>query len=473
MKRSEIIFGALRLPVDYFAIMAAFLLAYYLRPITDLIPGVQYTFGSELRPPFDEYLWLAVISAFFLVILFAFNHLYSLKITHRFSKEFFKITFLVSAWLMFIIAYYFLVVHQLFFSRIALAHIWIFAIFLVSLGRILIVVIQSFLLRFGVGQRRVLFIGANALVDRFYQSIKKDRYYKVIGALDETVYSRKKDQLRIVGTLDQLKMIVNKYGVEEIIQAVPQLKDRKASDLHSFCRSRQIKYSFIPDLVRLQRTNVEVQMVDDIPLVSLKETSLDGWGHVYKRLFDILVSLVLIILFIPLWIILAIWIKAGSKGPVIYKSRRQHRDRLFNVYKFRSMVADADLKKEDLLNHNERKGPLFKIKQDPRVTKMGRFLRKTSLDELPQLFNVLIGNMSLVGPRPHLPEEIEQYKSHHYQVFAIKPGMTGLAQISGRSNLDFEEEVKLDVYYIENWSLWMDIKLILKSIGVVFRADGA
>ena len=136
------------------------------------------------------------------------------------------------------------------------------------------------------------------------------------------------------------------------------------------------------------------------------------------------------------------------------------------------MVTDADRRKKDLMNLNERSGPMFKIKNDPRITKVGRFLRKTSLDELPQLFNVLIGTLSLVGPRPHLPEEIDKYESHHRQVFALKPGVTGLAQISGRSNLDFEEEVRLDVYYIENWSLWMDIKLIIKSIAVIFRADG-
>ena len=298
MKKSEIIFGSLRLPIDYFAIITAFLLAYYIRPITDLIPGVQYTFGPELRPPLNEYLWLALISAIFLVILFAFNHLYSLKITHRFSKEFFKIGFLVSAWLMFIIAYYFLVIHQLFFSRIVLAHIWLFTIVFVSASRLLIKIIQSFLLRFGIGQRRVLFIGANTLADRFYQAIKKDRYYKVIGALDETIYSRKKDRIKIIGTFDQLEAIVKKYGVEEIIQAVPQLKDREASDLHAFCRNNQIKYNFIPDLIRLQRTNVDVQMIDNIPLVSLKETSLDGWGRIFKRIFDLVVSIILIILLI-------------------------------------------------------------------------------------------------------------------------------------------------------------------------------
>lgn len=472
MKRSEIIFGALRLPVDYLAMMAAFLLAYYLRPITDLIPGVQFAFGPELLPEFNEYVQMGAIASIFLVSLFAFNHLYSLRITHRFSREFFKIVFLVSAWLMFIIAYYFLIVHELFFSRIALAHIWFFSIVFVMVGRIFIMSIQSYLLRFGIGKRRVLFIGADGVADHFYQTLKKDPSYEVIGALDAELISRKKDQLKIVGTFDQLEKVVHKYGVEEIIQAESKLKDKAAGDLYEFCRSHQIKYHFIPDLIRLQRTNVEVQMIEDTPLVSLKETSLDGWGHIFKRLFDIGVSAILIVLLIPVWIVISLLIKLDSRGHIIYKSKRKYRNKVFNVYKFRSMIVDADKKKRELIEKNERSGPLFKIKNDPRITRIGRFLRKTSLDELPQLVNVFIGNMSLVGPRPHLPEEIEKYEDHHHRVFALKPGVTGVAQVSGRSNLDFEEEVKLDVYYIENWSLWLDIKLIIRSIGVIFRADG-
>jgi len=472
MKKSEIIFGVLRLPIDFVAIMAAFLLAYYIRPITDLIPGVQYEFFPELLPSFDEYSIFAFFAALFLILLFIFNGLYSLKTTTRFSKMVFRIVYLVSAWLMFIIAYYFLIVHQLFFSRIALAHIWLFTILFLTIGRGLINEVQSFLLRYGIGRRRVLFIGVNSVADHFYRSLKKDRRYKIIGALAEQQVSRKAGDLKIVGTLDQLEAVIKKYGVEEVIQSQPDLKHVDANDLLGFCRSNQITYHFIPDLLRLQRTNVEMQMIDNVPLISLKQTPLEGWGHVYKRLFDFLFSLILMIVLIPLWIIVALVIKLDSPGPVFYKSHRKYRNKIFNMFKFRSMVTEADQLKSKLAEQNERSGPLFKIKKDPRVTKFGRFLRKTSIDELPQLFNVLIGNMSLVGPRPHLPEEVDQYKKHHYQVFALKPGVTGLAQISGRSNLDFEEEVKLDVYYIENWSLLLDIKIILKSVVVIFRADG-
>jgi len=178
------------------------------------------------------------------------------------------------------------------------------------------------------------------------------------------------------------------------------------------------------------------------------------------------------VLLTPFWIIIPILIKLDSSGPAIYRSKRKYKNRVFSIFKFRSMVADADDKKAELLDLNERSGPLFKIKNDPRITRLGRFLRKTSIDELPQLFNVLWGTISLVGPRPHLPEEVDQYKQDDRKVFAIKPGITGLAQISGRSSLDFDDEIKLDFYYIENWSLLLDIKIILKSIGVVFRADG-
>lgn len=472
MKQSKLFFEILRLPIDFLATLSAFLIAYKIRPITDLIPGVQYNFFPELLPPFQEYLKFSVAATVFLMVLFVFNNMYSIKSVERFGKTFLRIVYLISAWLMFIIAYYFLVVHQLFFSRIALAHIWLFSIVMITLGRALILMIQEFLYRFGVGQTRLLFIGVNHFADQAFAVLNQDRRYHVIGALADEHHSRKKGSLQIIGTLDQLQSVVKKYQVEEIIQAEPNLRDLSPADLLSFCRSHQIHYYFIPEVLRLQSVNVEMEMIDTVPLISLKQTRLEGWGHVYKRLFDFLFALIMIQILIPLWVIVGVLIKLDSSGPIIYKSRRQYRDRIFNIYKFRSMVANADAKKSELIRQNERKGPLFKIKNDPRVTRLGRILRKTSIDELPQLFNVLIGNMSLVGPRPHLPEEVNQYKSHHFRVFALKPGVTGLAQISGRSNLDFEEEVKLDFYYIENWSLWLDLKIILKSVGIIFRADG-
>jgi exopolysaccharide biosynthesis polyprenyl glycosylphosphotransferase len=472
MKRSEIIFGILRLVSDYLATFGAIMLAYFLRPITDLIPGVQYTFFPEQLPLLQDYVWFALWAALFLVILFAFNGLYNFKLRLGFGKQAMRVSFLISAWLMFIIAYYFLVVHQLFFSRIALAHIWVFTVFFVVLGRWFLLWLQRLLRRAGIGRRRVLFIGAGELARRMYHAFIRSGEYTIVGALATHRRSTLKGELTIIGRFESLIALVKRHQVEEIIHADPELSGQESAELLSFCRSHHLKYHFIPDLVRLQRSNVDIEVFDDIPLISLKQTPLEGWGRVFKHLFDVMLSVIFIVLLLPVWILIPLLIKFDSKGPVFYKSKRKFRHKIFNAYKFRSMAMGADKKKAGLLKKNERSGPLFKIKNDPRITRIGGFLRKTSIDELPQLFNVLMGNMSLVGPRPHMPEEVDQYKAHHFEVFALKPGITGLAQVSGRSNLDFEEEVKLDIFYIENWSPWLDIKIILKSIGVVFKADG-
>jgi len=178
--------------------------------------------------------------------------------------------------------------------------------------------------------------------------------------------------------------------------------------------------------------------------------------------------------FLPFFIIIAAVIKIDSKGPVFFKQKRVAKRGYFYLYKFRSMVDNAESLKKKLMHKNERKeGILFKIKNDPRITKAGKILRKTRIDELPQFINVLKGEISLVGPRPHLPNEVKKYKRRHRIVLAIKPGVTGMAQVSGASDLSFEDEVRLDAYYIENWSLFLDFIIIIKTFMVVFKGQGA
>jgi exopolysaccharide biosynthesis polyprenyl glycosylphosphotransferase len=239
----------------------------------------------------------------------------------------------------------------------------------------------------------------------------------------------------------------------------------------------------VPDLVQVQRTNIEISSPSGIPLISLKPTPLDGWGRVLKRIFDIFGAIIGLVLLSPILIITAIAIKLDSKGTILFKylddgsrvKRVGQYGRLFNFLKFRSMKPNThNMRYNELAKQDIRKdSPMVKIKNDPRVTRVGKFIRKTSIDELPQLWNVLKGDMSLVGPRPHLPEEVEKYENHHKFVLSLKPGITGLAQIGGRSNLDFEKEIQLDTFYIENWSLWKDIKIILKTFKVVFTGKAA
>ena len=193
-----------------------------------------------------------------------------------------------------------------------------------------------------------------------------------------------------------------------------------------------------------------------------------------KRLIDIICSFVGILVLSPLFIIIAIIVKFTSKGPVFFSQKRVGRNgKEFDMYKFRSMVVNAEELKEKLAAQNEMSGPMFKMKDDPRVTKVGKFIRKTSIDELPQLWNILKGDMSLVGPRPSLPKEVAQFDEWMYKRLEVKPGLTCYWQVSGRNNIDFEDWMKLDVKYVEERNLWIDIKLIFKTVGVLFGDKNA
>lgn len=239
----------------------------------------------------------------------------------------------------------------------------------------------------------------------------------------------------------------------------------------------------ITDETKTQDAIVEEVATTDAAVLGADETIVEQ-PYVYKkkpvydffkRCFDLFVSSIAILVLSPILLIIAIIIKSTSKGPVLYVSQRVGKDgKVFKFYKFRTMVDRADEQLDDLLKDNEVEGGvIFKMKNDPRITKVGKFLRKTSIDELPQLFNVFLGNMTLVGPRPCTVREYEQYNDHHKKRLAVKQGMTCLWQVSGRSNLSFEKQIELDLEYIQKRGFWYDIWLILRTIPAVFRSDGA
>jgi exopolysaccharide biosynthesis polyprenyl glycosylphosphotransferase len=257
------------------------------------------------------------------------------------------------------------------------------------------------------------------------------------------------------------------------MQSDPNLTKAEALRLYDFASDNHVTYKYVADLLEVKVLRTEVSDLSGVPIVEVKKTTLDGWGRIWKRIFDILFSSILITLLSPLLLIVALGIKLDSRGPVFFAKRDDgsfvmrvgEGGRPFRYFKFRSMIMNSDsMRYHELAEKNLRTdGPLVKIKDDPRVTKFGAFIRRWSIDELPELFLVFIGRMSIVGPRPHLPEEVAKYENHHRKALTVKPGITGLAQVSGRSDLLFEEEVKLDVYYLENWSMLMDISIILKT----------
>lgn len=466
MKRAEILFGILKVPMDFLMAMLALSAGYRFR-LKFEFEQFPLDLGRFLAP--DEYFKLALAGSVLLLVIFATYRLYTMKITATLGWEIRRIIIASLVWMMVVITYYF-VIRDFPFSRLVLGYSVVLIMIFTVVGRGIVRAFQIVLLNYGFGKRRVALIGRSSINEQLSRFLESRRAYDVIG----TVFARGRGGL---GSLDDLAAIVKKHRLDELIQTGP-LPTRTTEELVDFCREHHVTYNFVPDVLSVARSRIEILTMSNVPVITLKSTPLDGWGRVFKRAFDIACSVFFLIILFPFFLLIACAIKLDSRGPVFFRylddgtlaKRVGRRGRLFHCWKFRTMHDKTHgLRYTKLAEKNTRRaGPLVKIHDDPRVTRVGRVLRKFSLDELPQLWNVLQGDMSLVGPRPHLPEEVERYQKHHRFVLTLMPGITGLAQVSGRSDLDFEEEVRLDTYYIENWSPWLDVKILFRTIGVVF-----
>jgi len=465
MKKSELFFSFLLVPVDFAMILLAVFFAYYLRfseSFTDIKP-VIYNFS------FREYMFWGSVVTLVCLGIFALTGLYNLKTTRGGLREAYRVFISISTAMMALIVLLFFQ-RELFSSRFIFLAVWLLAIIFVILGRFAIRTIQRTLLKYGYGIHRVALIGngnAGKILAKKYKREPRLGYKVMAHILPED---------NIIQRLDLARL---RRGVDEVIQCSLDLAQKEVLKIVDYCDVHHLVYKYVPDMLGAQVTKLDIETVSGIPIVELKDTPLDGWGRIFKRITDIVFSVTLVILTSPIMFATAIAIKLDSKGPIFFsrlddnkplKRVGQHGN-LFRYFKFRSMRPKCDhLRYTILAKQNIRRGtPMVKIKNDPRITRVGRFIRRFSIDELGEFFLVFIGKMSLIGPRPHLPEEVAKYKKHHKRVLKIKPGITGLAQISGRSDLDFEEEVRLDTYYIENWSPRLDLWILLKTPMAVLK----
>jgi len=455
--RQELYFHLIPVVLDVIALTSAFLIAYFLR-----FSFSPTALGYGFKIPISEYFKFLLFLVPIWIVSFAVLGLYTIDFKGRFYPEFIRIFFgtLVSVVLSVSIIF---LAKRTDFSRLLLIYLWAVSLFLVLFERIFWRIIRLYLASLGFGQKRTLVIGDNKEAKRLRQVFQQFPYlgFRVIDVVPLNLPKKK-----LIFKIDKLR-------IEDIIQTEKKIDSSLAEFLEELAREKKITLHFVPNLYEISIAKVEVDSYAGVPVLTVQKTPLEGWGRITKRIFDLVVSALLLILFAPLFLIVALLIKIDSKGPVFFRQMRVGRDKDFLIFKFRSMVANAEELKKKLRAFNQRKGPLFKIKNDPRITRVGKFIRRFHIDELPQLFNVLKGEMSLVGPRPHLPDEVANYKKHHKEVLFIKPGMTGLAQISGASDLDFEEEVRLDTYYIHNWDFWLDVIILLKTIWVAIRGKGA
>ncbi len=326
----------------------------------------------------------------------------------------------------------------------------------------------------GYNNRNVLIVGAGKVGRALADEIKQNHYLglEVVGFLDDQPARTSKDIPILGGTGDFTEVARRKF-VDEVLISIPSQRDLVA---RLITQARQLGKSVrvVPDLLSLGMEGIKAGYLGRFPLLEYYGKGLHGADLFLKRGFDIVVSLLALLLLSPLLLLIAAAVKIDSRGPAIYVSRRSgKKGQHFNFYKFRTMVKDADRMMESLRHLDETDGPIFKIRKDPRITRVGRFLRRYSLDELPQLWNVLKGDMSLVGPRPPTPGEVEQYTDWQLKRLEIRPGMTCLWQVKGRSDLSFREWMKLDLFYIENWNFWLDIKILLRTLLVVVKGRGA
>ncbi len=448
MKKSIFFLTLGKIPLDIFSVILAWVAAWKIRPITDLIPFLHSYFPPQFVPTWDFLFWVALFSSSGFVGIAAIFGLYS------FEKkiEAPRLLAVTIFWGMAVISFFVLVRREVIFSRMMLAQAMIFSFFFAGFFRFFLEKVRSFFQR---GKTKILLFGSENHTAEMRMILKNFPEFSVVFVTEKFP-----------------ELIQHK--TQEIWIVSPNISPEIEKEIRDFCAKNHLDFRFRAAEIR-DFARIETHFFGGIPFLRPQSANLSGWGNIAKRLFDFFIAALLLVILFPIFALLAIGVKISSPGPIFYVSRRVGKNgKIFSFLKFRSMIANAEKMKKKLSEHNHRAdGPFFKIKNDPRVTKFGAFLRRFSLDELPQILNVLRGEMSLIGPRPHFPEEIKKCPPEFSKVLSVHPGISGLAQTSGRSDLKFEDEMRLDLYYIFHWNFWLDLRIFFKTIGVVLWGKGA
>ena len=411
MRKSDLFFNVIRLPVDFAMLIGSGLATYFFR--TEIISVLRPVL-FELNLPIIKYLYLVVFVSLLFIGAYAMSGLYSMKYRLNIAEEFFRIVVASSAGIMIIIIYIFLR-QELFDSRFLVLGSWFFAIVFVFIGRLLVRNIQKVIVaNYHFGAHKIMVIGSDEVALRLIAYIDNDpssgyQITKHLSVLD----------------FNEIRTAIHTQGLDELVLTHPNYSPDEIGEIIALSQEYQLILKFIPTISHLLISNFEMNVFKGLPFIEIKQTQLDGWGKVIKRAIDILGSFLGLIILFPVFTILALAVKWETEGPIFVNLRRISGTKEFYLLKFRSMIENAEELKPFLTAFNEREGgPLFKMRNDPRITKTGKLMRRARIDELPQLLNVLRGNMSLVGPRPHQPDEIARYQKHHKKVLAIKPSGT-------------------------------------------------
>jgi len=469
---------AILFTLDAVMINVAFYAAYYIRFV--LLHGVQFT-TTFINQPFATFTQLEVIITVGLLTVFALKKLYRLRPTGAWFRQFWIIISSTTTAFAIYSAYAYIVRKtdvSLDQSRSLVTFSWLTVIVAVALARLLVSMLVTALYKRGVLLTPVLVIGAGRLGKLMMQQVAATPAlgYRIVGFIDDldgspTDFGR----FKALGGMNDLDTVIRRYRISEAIIALPSHQHQQILHTVRLCERAGANFKLVPDLYELSLARIDVDAIEGIPLIGLRRNLTSTLQYRVKRGIDVVGALLVLLVGAPLWLLVALAIKLDSPGPVLYKQTRLgYRGQPFACYKFRSMRVDADQILARLLPHvpEDERGK-FKLRNDPRRTRVGRFIRSTSIDEIPQILNVLRGDMSLIGPRPPLPSEFERYEDWEKARLEMPPGMTGLWQVRGRSDIDFNEMVLMDLYYIENWSLRLDLQILVQTIPAVLASKGA
>lgn len=462
--------------VDFIVLLMAFGIAYILRVQYDPRPLLNQVYANE-------YLFSFLIIVPFWIVIFALLGLYQSSTYNRRLVEWGKIAVGAFLGILIIIGWEYVSGQHIFPARLVAVYALGISFFLILVEREVLRLIRSLLFYFNHGTSRVLIIG-NSDATRDITDNLSDTYrsgYRIVAIAGPKKVIPPGLDVKHYASIDAALKDIKELKITTIIQTDLYDSSDRNQRILGAAQINHISYSFIPGEAEFYAGKNTVDVFLGYPMISVSQTPLIGWGAIAKQIFDAIVSLLLVVILSPVFLVLILIQLISSPGPIFYVSKRLSKfSEPVNLIKFRSMGAkyggkDAaeefrEMGREDLALEYEKNR---KVENDPRITAFGRFLRATSLDELPQLFNVVKGDLSLVGPRPILPQETNFSPSRTALLHSVKSGVTGLWQVSGRSNLSFDERIELELFYAQNWSFWLDIKILFKTIAVVIRKQGA
>ncbi|MCS6884942.1 MAG: sugar transferase [Acidobacteriota bacterium] len=485
---------ALVILLDLVASAGSFVLAYWLRqgePV--FVVPVGKIFPADITDNFRPYFSVLIFIPFVRILLLRHYDLYRLRGEFSIIQDFINILKATTVGSLVITSIAFLYrggveFRDFSYSRLVFIYDWGLVFSALFLIRFFLRTAQTIYRRWSGNLIPTLVVGTGKNAEVCIgELLERPRLgYRVVGVLTADGEPQPKvfEGVPVLGSFRDLPALARQYAIREVLITDERISPDLIFQAIMKCgRKHRVDFRVVPNLFNCLPRKTGVEQVGSLPMIKLFEEPLRGPNRFLKRAMDLVLSVIAIVFGAPVWLAVMLLIKLDSRGPAIYAQERVGMDgRIFRAYKFRSMYHNSDESlhrqlmektiRGEAANQGTAEKPIYgKVKDDPRITRVGAFIRKYSLDELPQVLNVLKGEMSFVGPRPPIPYEVEHYEEWHRARFQVKPGITGLWQVSGRNRLNFEQMVKLDIYYIENWSLWLDIKILFKTVPVVLKGD--